>query len=307
MATAIALRSIRGWRARFAGMHICLAVVALVAAVALALPAAAQTFPALSGRVVDAAGILDLATRASLAERLATLDAETTDQVVIATVPSLDGLTVETYANRLFRAWRLGRKDKNNGVLLLVAPGERKVRIEVGYGLEGTLTDAVAKLIIADAILPRFKAGDMPGGIVRGVDGLVAVLGGDAADWQRRAALREPQTSSHVHDLGTIDLPPVLGYLLLTVFLGVAALMIFFVCFLAVFLIVRFLLWIHVLPSKKERHGGWQWLAFFDDGTTGGRGPHSSGSSGYSGSSGSSDSFSGGGGDSGGGGASGSW
>ena len=83
---------------------------------------------------------------------------------------SLEGDEIEPYANQLFRAWKLGEAKKNNGVLFLIAPKEHKVRIEVGYGLEGTLTDATSKIIIANAVAPRFKAGDFDGGVSRGVD-----------------------------------------------------------------------------------------------------------------------------------------
>jgi hypothetical protein len=99
-----------------------------------------------------------------------------------ATVSSLQGEEIEPYANELFRAWKLGEAKKNNGVLLLIAPKERKVRIEVGYGLEGTLTDAVSSIIIANAITPRFKAGDFDGGVTRGVDDIVTALTTDSAD-----------------------------------------------------------------------------------------------------------------------------
>ena len=103
---------------------------------------------------------------------------------------SLEGQEIEPYANELFRSWKLGEKTKNNGVLLLVAPNERRVRIEVGYGLEGTLTDALSKVIIANAITPRFKAGDFSGGISRGVDDIITVLTTDASEWQKRPSLR---------------------------------------------------------------------------------------------------------------------
>jgi uncharacterized protein len=147
----------------------------------------ALDFPALSGRVVDEAGILDAATRAGLTQKLADLEAKTTDQLVVVTLKSLQGTTIEDFGVQLGRAWQIGQKDKNNGVLLIVAPSERKVRIEVGYGLEGTLTDAVSRLIIENAILPRFKANDFPGGITRGVDDIIQALSGDAADYQDRA------------------------------------------------------------------------------------------------------------------------
>ncbi len=97
------------------------------------------TFPSLTGRVVDEAGLLDAAKRAEIEAKLAALEAKTTDQFVVVTLRSLQGRTIEEYGYRLGRSWAIGQKDKNNGVLLIVAPNERKVRIEVGYGLEGTL------------------------------------------------------------------------------------------------------------------------------------------------------------------------
>jgi uncharacterized protein len=161
----------------------------------LALSALALDFPALSGRVVDDAGILDAATRSALTQKLADLEAKTSDQLVVVTLKSLQGTSVEDFGVELGRHWQIGQKGKNNGVLLIVAPNERKVRIEVGYGLEGALTDAVSRLIIENAITPRFRAGDFPGGITRGVDDIISVLTGDAAEWQQRAAKRpEPTT-----------------------------------------------------------------------------------------------------------------
>ena len=109
---------------------------------------------------------------------------------MVATVPNLQGTTIEDYANRLFRDWKLGQAKTNNGVLLLVAPSERKVRIEVGYGLEGALTDALSRVIIASAITPRFKTGDYFGGLDAGVDGILSILSGDAQEWQRKPQVR---------------------------------------------------------------------------------------------------------------------
>src|SRR5262245_64845368 len=117
--------------------------------------------------------------------KLKELEDKSSIQLVVATVKSLQGSDVETYANQLFRFWKLGEAKKNNGVLLLVAPAEHKVRIEVGYGLEGTLTDALSSVIITSAITPRFKANDFSAGIERGVDGIIAVLTTDAAEWHR--------------------------------------------------------------------------------------------------------------------------
>jgi uncharacterized protein len=163
-------------------------LVALLTALALVAPAAAETFPTLTGRVVDAADILDAPTRSTIATMLTRLEQKTTDQFVVATVTSLQGESIEVYANRLHNRWALGQKDKNNGVLLLVAPTERKVRIEVGYGLESTLTNQIAQEIIDQTIVPRFRAGDLAGGVANGVGDIVTVLTAGADAWKQRAA-----------------------------------------------------------------------------------------------------------------------
>lgn len=161
---------------------------ALVVVLVAIIPAVADlTFPPLSGRVVDAAHVLDWTTLVALDRKLAAQEAKASDQFVVATIPSLQGTSIEDYANRLFRYWKLGQAQKNNGVLLLVAPNERKVRIEVGYGLEGVLTDAVAGTIIRTAIVPSFKAGDMAGGVVKGADAILEILNLDPEEARRRA------------------------------------------------------------------------------------------------------------------------
>jgi uncharacterized protein len=152
-----------------------LAVLLLLLAAAAAL-AADLAFPPLTGRVVDEAGVLDPAAEARIEQQLASQEQTTGDQVVVATVRSLQGDTVEDYANRLFRHWRIGQAKQDNGVLLVVAPGERKVRIEVGYGLEGVITDAASSTIIQSLILPRFRAGDLSGGIEAGVRGILELI-----------------------------------------------------------------------------------------------------------------------------------
>ena len=152
------------------------ALLCAVVALLLAAPAAAQDFPALSGRVVDQAELLAPEQEQALTERLEALERQTSRQLVVATVASLGDRPIEDYANGLFRAWRLGQANANNGVLLLVAPNERKVRIEVGYGLEGIVTDALSDQLIRNQILPRFRDGDFPGGITAGVDGLIEQL-----------------------------------------------------------------------------------------------------------------------------------
>jgi uncharacterized protein len=152
--------------------------------------ALAITFPPLTGRIVDQANVIPVETRNAIEPKLVDLEAQSGIQLVVATVTSLEGQEIEPYANELFRNWKLGEKIRNNGVLLLVAPNERRVRVEVGYGLEGTLTDALSKVIIANAITPRFKAGDFGGGISRGVDDIITVLTVDASEWQKRPSLR---------------------------------------------------------------------------------------------------------------------
>ena len=147
-------------------------------------------FPPLTGRVVDQANVMSAESRGDVEAKLKDLEDKSSIQLVVATVKSLQGSDVETYANQLFRFWKLGQAQKNNGVLLLVAPAEHKVRIEVGYGLEGTLTDATSKIIIANAVAQRFKAGDFNGGITRGVDDIITTLTTDSADWQKRPVLR---------------------------------------------------------------------------------------------------------------------
>jgi uncharacterized protein len=142
--------------------------------------AADRTFPALSGRVVDTANILSADERAALESKLGALQSRSGVQLVVASVTSLGGQEIEPFANALFRALKLGDAKKNNGVLFLIAPKEHHVRIEVGYGLEGTLTDAASKIIIAKAVTPRFKAGDFNGGVDHGVDDIIAVLATDA-------------------------------------------------------------------------------------------------------------------------------
>lgn len=143
--------------------------------------------PVLSGRVVDDAGIIDPAQRAQLTQKLADFEAKSSDQVVVVTVPSLNGEDIESFSNRLFRAWALGQKQEDNGILLVVAPNERRVRIEVGYGLEGTMTDALSSVIVNGTIIPAFRNGDYSGGIVQGVDGILSVLSGDGAELEARA------------------------------------------------------------------------------------------------------------------------
>ena len=147
----------------------------LLSAAALA---AEPTFPELTGRVVDEAGLLQAAEEAELSRLLEQHERETTNQVVVVTLQSLQGYTIEDFGYRLGRHWGIGQKGKDNGAVLIVAPNERKVRIEVGYGLEGTLTDALSKTIIESEIVPRFRENEYPGGIRAGVVSILKAIEG---------------------------------------------------------------------------------------------------------------------------------
>jgi uncharacterized protein len=160
----------------------------------------ALTFPELTGRVVDDAGVLDASTKAALERKLAEFETKTTGQLVVVTLKSLEGTSIEDYGYQLGRHWQIGQKEKNTGALLIVAPNERKVRIEVGYGFEGTLTDAVSKLIIENSIIPRFRANDFAGGIGRGVDDIIQAVSVDSEEWKARAK-RRPDDQPGLVDL----------------------------------------------------------------------------------------------------------
>lgn len=136
----------------------------------------AADVPYLSGRVTDNAEILSADMRRSLTERLKAHEDNTGNQIAVLTVPTLAGESVEEYAVRVFASWKLGRKGKDNGVLVIVAPKDRRMRIEVGYGLEAALTDLTAGRIIRNVMAPRFKAGDYNGGIEAGVNAILSVL-----------------------------------------------------------------------------------------------------------------------------------
>ncbi|MFD1301528.1 TPM domain-containing protein [Methylobacterium marchantiae] len=256
---------------RRSGLAPLLALVVIVAGSALFLAgvslAAEPVFPALSGRVVDAAGILKPEEKSGLEAQLKAYEDKTSDQVVVATVPSLQGLTIEDYGNRLFRSWAIGQAKTNNGALLIVAPNDRKVRIEVGYGFEGALTDALSKVIITTAIAPRFKAGDYGGGIKAGIDAMLSILSGDADEWQRKGKVRGDEAEP-THVIGFIILFLVILFVVYRMNRGRRG--------------GRFI----VLPGPSS--GGWS------GGVSGGFGGGGGG-------------FSGGGGSSGGGGASGDW
>lgn len=164
---------------------------ALVVAFAWAVPALAQlqqpTFPALTGRIVDNARILTPEDRSVIEADLAALEERSTDQIVVVTLPSLQGYEIEDYGYQLGRRWGIGQAGKDNGVLLIVAPNERRVRIEVGRGLEPIVTDLMSRIIIENAIIPQFRQGNFSRGIRAGVRDLKDTLLGDTEAVKQRA------------------------------------------------------------------------------------------------------------------------
>jgi uncharacterized protein len=268
-----------------------------LAFVALAAPVAAQTFPQLTGRVVDQAHLLSAAQVADLTSKSATLEAQTGRQFVVATVNSLEGYPIEDYAYRLGRAWKIGSAKENNGVLLLVAPKEHKVWIATGYGAGGFLTDAMAGVITREAILPKFKAGDMGGGIEAGADAIIKQMSLPPEEAQKNVAQAEQAQKQRQHSGGN-PLPVifwlmVFGFIALSHFRRGAG--------------RRYrtrnggispwvMLWGLNALANSGRRGGWGGGSSFGGGNWGGGG----GGGGFGG-------FSGGGGSFGGGGAGGSW
>ena len=197
-----------GWRAvRAFGLIAAGRMLLFVLALCACGIAAAIDVPYLSGRVVDEAGILQPATRDRLGAVLAAHDAASGNEVVVLTVPTLAGESIEGYATRVFETWKLGKKGRDNGVLLLVAPQDRRLRIEVGYGLEGTLPDVAASRIIRDVITPAFKAGDYDRGVGDGVGAIVAALEGRGVP---AGAAGPPAAATTSRSLAAFeqDLPP---------------------------------------------------------------------------------------------------
>ena len=163
-----------------------LVLTVLVTGIGLSL-AADPVFPALTGRIIDNANLLTAEDEAELTATLQSLEGTSSDQIAIVTLPSLQGFTIEDFGYKLGRHWGIGQAGKDNGVLLIVAPNERKVRIEVGKRLEPLMTDAMSRIIIENAILPGFRRGDFAGGIRAGVRDIKDVLLGDAEAVKERA------------------------------------------------------------------------------------------------------------------------
>ncbi len=283
-----------GWRrqARWARALVVLAAAVVALLVAGAAADAQPKFPELTGRVVDEAGLIPAADRAAITEQLRVLEEKSTDQVVVFTTRSLQGYTIEDYGYQLGRKWGIGQKGKDNGAILIVAPNERKVRIEVGRGLEPHLTDVMSKLIIENAILPAFRRGDFLGGIKAGVRDINDVVLGDVEAVKQRAK-------------GNRQGPPV-DYVALLI-------MAFWI---AIFLGIVYAHWrnAHQSPpgagqtmdqsrgqrTSRRRRSGWSDVIVVPSGS-------GSWGGGWSGGSGGGGGWSGGGGDFGGGGSSGSW
>jgi len=175
-----------GIRARWALLTLALTFFLLI----LASPALAAEpkFPALTGRVVDDASVLNASAQSELTDMLAAHERATGEQVVVVTLESLQGYTIEDYGYQLGRHWGIGQKGRNSGAMLIVVPKEHKVRIEVGYGLEGKLTDATSRAIIESDILPNFRRGDFNAGVLAGTTSILKILGGNGSaqpstDW----------------------------------------------------------------------------------------------------------------------------
>ncbi len=300
-------------------------LLAALACAALALPSSARDVPFLSGRVVDEAHVLDAGTIASLDQKLKDHEAKTGHQVVVLTIASLGGEAVEDYSLKVARTWQLGRKGRNDGVLLLVARDDRKLRIEVGYGLEGSLPDALAGRIIRDEITPHFRSGDFAGGISAGVAAVLGAIDGTYAP--------APDSGTMLRDSGGMgtSLPEkilisafVFGILGVFEFVGILIsgpgwfLYFFLIPFWSAFpmaiwgaqigldVLIAHLL---VFPILKLIVGRTAWGKSVGGSMTSSRGSSYSGGSGWSSGGGFSDGggFSGGGGSFGGGGSSGSW
>ena len=251
--------------------RVCGVVLALALGLALEGAAAQPVFPELTGRVVDDANLLTYPEEVAITADLKALEDKSSDQVIVVTLPSLQGYTIEDFGYQLGRHWGIGTERFDNGVILLVAPNERKVRIEVGRGLEGTLTDALSRIIIENAILPRFREGDFAAGIKDGVRDIILVLTGDAAEVEQRGKARQDADNS------TLD-------------------WILVILWLAIWLYIFYSIWRSVRRAKATGRGPG---GIFVPAGGGGRGWSSGGSSGGG--------FSGGGGSFGGGGASGGW
>jgi uncharacterized protein len=269
--------------------------------------------PPLTGRVVDRTGTLSSGDIASLTQTLKDLEARKGSQVAVLIVPTTQPEEIEQYSIRVAEAWKIGRKKIDDGALLTVAKNDHKLRIEVGYGLEGALTDVTTKRIIDEDITPKFKGGDFAGGIAAGIDRMIKVIDGEPLPAPEPAHWQSPGLANYVNPLNPFIIVAVLALAcILRSALGRL------VGSAATGGLVGFLAWLFVGSIAASAIVGIIGFifAFVGDvvslsgggGYRGGWSGGSGGSSGWSGSSsGDSGGFSGGGGSFGGGGASGSW
>ena len=311
---------------------------ALIAAMFLLAPFSfGADIPFLTGRVTDNADILSKETRRTITESLKAHEQKTGNQIAVLTIPSLEGDSIEEYAVAVFNSWKLGQKGKDNGILVVVAPNDRRMRIEVGYGLEGTLPDGLAGSIIRTIMTPQFKTGNYNDGIQSGIKAIIEVLEGRKLSTEAStAAVKEKEKVSSGLGLDDIGLSIteriligafIFGIIGLFTIIGILTpgvgwfLYLFLIPFWAMFPIIVvgttgalycLITYLISFPLAKVllKNTDWYLKAKNDLRTKGqasiGGFTVSSGSSGSSWSSGSSG-FSGGGGSSGGGGASGSW
>jgi uncharacterized protein len=313
-------------------------VVLILTVLLMAISAFAVDVPYLTGRVTDNAQILSDATRKSITERLKAHEDKTTNQIAVLTVPTLDGAGIEECAVAVFKEWKLGQKGKDNGILVVVAANDRRMRIEVGYGLEGTMPDGVAGSIIRNVMTPYFKQNDYNKGIDEGVNAIIKVLeGGQLSDAAVGADTGSKKSSGLNLEAPDMSLTEriligafIFGIIGLFTIMGILTpgvgwfLYLFLIPFWAMFPIIvvgstgalyMLITYLVVFPIAKLliKNSDWYNRAAKDLKTKGraniGGFTVTSGGSGSSGSSWSSggSSFSGGGGSSGGGGASGSW
>src|SRR5262245_11613334 len=175
------------------------AVAALLFALLSPTPALSADIPYLTGRVVDNAQILSPDARIRLTAALKTHEQATSNQIVVLTVPTIQPEGVEEYAVGVFNSWKLGQRERNNGILVVVVPQDRRMRIEVGYGLEPTLTDAVAGAIIRDVMAPAFKRADYDAGVENGVAAIIARLEGRTVAAAARPAIQAVQSHNGFH------------------------------------------------------------------------------------------------------------
>lgn len=269
--------------------------------------------PKLERRVMDHAGILSQSTVDQIEANLKQFEAETSNQIAVYTTPSLHDETIEDVAIEIFDEWKLGQKSKNNGVLLIIAPNERKMRIAVGRGLEGALTDIQAKHIIRNELRPSFKSGDMDGGVTAGVNAIMATIRGEYAPSEDDVQTTGKDTAGDVIPSGIVGGIFTFISLFIPSFGGVIFTIIGLIVILPLFtflfggtvgLIAAILLFVIIMFLKRKLGLGQGGGSGSDGG--GYYGGWSSGSDSWS-SSDSSDSWSGGGGDSAGGGSSGDW